>query len=162
MRWKLVIRNRNKGREKLERKTKRQFQNRWKISIPLIKNQPSTQRGFRRQVSIKNLKLLQLYAFRPIWRRYDRSEQKTRILIFTALLYKDNSVHLWANSFFSRMLEIGLRTKIIACTVSFLIGWWLVPSKIRVSHEEHRYLPVHEYQHEYKKASGPSIFKGQS
>ena len=39
------------------------------------------------------------------------------------------------------MLEIGLRTKVVACSISLLIGWWLVPSKVTISNETHRFLP---------------------
>ena len=39
------------------------------------------------------------------------------------------------------MLEIGLRTKLVACSISLLIGWWLVPSKVTISNETHRFLP---------------------
>ena len=60
------------------------------------------------------------------------------------------------------MLEIGqVRTRVLAAISAFAIGWWLVPSRVRIIHEAHRFLPVHEYAHQYKKASGPSIFKGQ-
>ena len=60
------------------------------------------------------------------------------------------------------MLEIGqVRTRVIAALCAFAIGWWLVPSRVRILHEAHRFLPAHEYAHQYKKGSGPSIFKGQ-
>ena len=61
-----------------------------------------------------------------------------------------------------KMSSYDTYIKTILFIVSFLFGWWLVPSKIRIFHEENRFLPVHVYQREYKKGSGPSIFKGQS
>ena len=56
----------------------------------------------------------------------------------------------------------GWRLKLLITFGSFGIGWWLVPSKVTVYHSNHRYLPVHVYKSEYQKASGPSIFKGQT